>query len=61
MSGFILPPERMCSLIFLKKVISGKKQLIRASRLGAIPILPRVPEISTQKLWKEFMEKESDF
>ena len=51
MSGYLVPPESMCSLIFLKNIIIGKKKLLKVREVNGLPIIPKVPEISVVKLW----------
>ena len=47
MSGYYLPSDKMCTMIFLKKVLMGQKWLLKISKLAALPKLPRIREIST--------------
>ena len=59
-TGYLLPPAKMCSMPFLKKVLNGKKQLLKMTDSGSIPHIPRLPEISLEKFWNE-LKNDDDF
>ena len=58
MKGYLLPPKDMITLVFLKKVLTGEKLLLKTRNVGVVPDLPKIPEINTKKLWVEFSECE---
>ena len=50
--NYYLPPEKMCTLNFLKDVLNGKK-LLKVSQIKGIPRLPRIPEINVCNIWND--------
>ena len=50
---YYLPPERMCTMHFLKQVLSGNKKLLKANQVKGIPRIPRIPEINARNIWLE--------
>lgn len=43
----------MCSLIFLRSVLEGKKSLLKLSETPQIPGVPKIAEIDIRKMWGE--------
>lgn len=54
-----MPPEKMCSLSFLKDVMVGKKSLMKIDKVMRIPKIPRIPEIKAEEIWEE-LKKETE-
>lgn len=53
-----MPPDRMCTLSFLREVLSGSKKLMKVNNLSGIPKIPRIPEINTKLIWEEIKSEE---
>ena len=43
----------MCTLTFMKAVISGNKKLMKMSQVVAIPDIPQIKEINTSVIWED--------
>lgn len=43
----------MCTLVFLKDVLSNKKSLMKNSQITGIPEIPRIPEINAETIWRD--------
>lgn len=43
----------MCTVVFLKEVLNGTKQLLKLSEITAIPKVPRLSEIDVKQFWSE--------
>ena len=43
----------MCTLVFLKDVLSKRKELMKMNQITGIPQIPRIPEINCQLIWNE--------
>lgn len=53
LKGYVLPPMRMCTLIFLRDVLAGRRKLLRSMDAKMVPYVPRLPEIDLTLLWRE--------
>lgn len=43
----------MCTLTFLKEVLSGKKRLIKEISITSKPDIPRIKEINAKVIWND--------
>lgn len=59
--GYLLPPKKMCSLIFLREVFKGEKSLLKIEQAKQIPKIPRIAEINIKKLWDEIKKDQALF
>ena len=48
----------MCTLGFLKQVLSGNRSLLKVSEINGIPKIPRIPEINAGKIWTDIRGEE---
>lgn len=43
----------MCTMVFLKAVLSGHKRLMKVEQIHGIPKIPRIPEVNCQEIWRD--------
>ena len=43
----------MCTLIFLKNVLSGEKKLLKVSDTAGIPDIPKMREFNAHVIWND--------